>query len=269
MGVLFLDPITLVAVLALGVYVWVLWRGHFRRWFGTGAPWSVVAWPLPVVLVLVPLVADIVLWVVERLGVVVGDGIGGAAVYLAVYGLPAVLLLLWPPIWLLPRWARDRVTGWPRAADPSLPPDAMAAVHGRRGHASWARWAWQIDGVGGHVWLEGTRLRFKAADATQGGDDHRFALADEDVAQFRFSSDAELSVDRPRGGLWTTRYLDIELRELDGVELRGRCPWQRSGVLLARVVGRGSVSLVVEDVGQLRSWVREALDPPPRRSTSP
>ncbi len=262
MGVLLLDPVALVVVGTLGVYVWVVWRGHFRRWFGIPALWSAVAWPFPVVVAVVPVIANVLLWVLERLGAEVGPGISGAATYLAVYGVPAVSLLLWPPTWSLPRWARDRLAHLPRSAGPAPPQGAMAAVHGRRGHACRARWAWRIDGVGGHVWVEGTRLHFRAAHHESGGDDHPFALDDEAVAQFRFSSDGELRVDRPRGGLWGAEYLDIELRELDGIHLRGRLPWRGSGVLLAEVTGRGSVSLVVGDVMRLRSRVQAALDTP-------
>ncbi len=267
MAALFLDPITLSLVCALGVYVWVVWRGHFHRWFGTPALWSVVAWPSPMVVVVAPLVANAALWVPDRLGVAVGSGMGGAVTHLVVYGTPAVGLLLWPPAWSLPRWARDRLAVLPRPADPALPSETMAAVHGRRGHACRSRWTWRIDGVGGYVWVEGTRLRFRAADAAD-GDDHPFALDDEAVAQFRFSSDGELRVDRPRGGLWGAEYLDIELREVDGIHLRGRLPWQRAGVLVAEVTGRGSVSLVVADVVRLRSWVQAALDLPPGGSAS-
>ncbi len=269
MGVLLLDPATLVVVLTLGVYVWAVWRGHIHRWFGAPAFWSAVAWPLPIVAVLVPVVADVALRVLDRLGLAIGPGMGGATIYLVVYGAPAVGLLLWPPSWLLPGWARNRLAGLPLVADPALPPEAMAAVHGRRGHACRSRWTWQIDGVGGHVWVEGTRLRFRAADDESGDDDDPFALDDEAVAQFRFSSDGELRVDRPRGGLWGAQHLDIELRELDEVHTRGRPPWRRSGILIAGVTGRGSVSLIVEDVVRLRSRVLAALDPPPGGSASP
>jgi len=269
MGVLFLDPVTLAVLLMVVAYVWAVWRGRFHRWFGTPALWSVIAWRFPAIAVLVPVVAELVLRVLEGLGVVVGTGIGGAATYLAVYGCPAAFLIVWPPAWLLPRWARDRLARSPRSADPGLPQGAMPAVHGRRGHACRSRWTWRIDGVGGYVWLEGTRLRFRASDGGSEQDDAPFALDDESVAQFRFSSDGELRVDRPRGGLWGVEYLDIELRELDGIHVRGRLPWRRAETLVVQVADRGSVALLVADAAHLRARIGATREPRAPGASSP
>jgi hypothetical protein len=58
MGVLFLDPLTFGLLLGLLTYVWLVWRGTFRRWFGRGEAWTVFAWPIPLLAILVPLLAD-------------------------------------------------------------------------------------------------------------------------------------------------------------------------------------------------------------------
>jgi hypothetical protein len=43
MAVLLLDPLAIGLLLGLLVYVWLVWRGTVRGWFGRGEAWTVLA----------------------------------------------------------------------------------------------------------------------------------------------------------------------------------------------------------------------------------
>jgi hypothetical protein len=153
MAVLFLDPLALLLLLGLLVYVWLVWRGKVRRWFGRGEAWTVLAWPVPLLAIGVPPVAGGLLWLAGQVGIDIGDGgITDAAVYAAAYLASAGAFVVWPPRWLLPRVG-------PASAHPAR----------RRGEPGGARWgdpcraggprAWQSGPVGlAGRWSRGARL---------------------------------------------------------------------------------------------------------------
>jgi hypothetical protein len=248
MAVLFLDPIALGSLLGLLGYVWLVWRGTFRRWFGRGEAWTVLAWPVPLLAIGVPPLAGGLLWLAGQLGAEVGDGdVAGAVLYAAAYLAPAAAIAVWPPRWLLPGWARRRVTPLPREADPDVPQGAMPAVQGSRGHGSRARWVWRVDGVAGHLWVDGPTLRFRTpADPAA-----QFDVDEEMVAGLRFTDDGELHLATPRGGWWSRGRLDIDLGEVDRVRFRAVVPWRRHGLVTVEVAGRRPVHLWVADVRRL------------------
>ncbi|MCA1781916.1 MAG: hypothetical protein LC679_07000 [Intrasporangiaceae bacterium] len=167
MAVLFLDPLALAVLVGLLVYVWLVWWGTFRRWFGRSEAWTVFAWPVPLLAIGVPLFSGGLLWLAGLLGVEVGDGdVVDAVLYAGVYLVPATMFTLWPPRWLLPGWARRRLTRLPAEAGPDVPHGAMPALRADRGHGSRARWVWRVDGVAGHVWVDGSTLRFRSTSVT-------------------------------------------------------------------------------------------------------
>jgi len=150
MAMLFLDPLALGLLLGLLVYVWLAWRGTFRRWFGRDDAWTVLAWPVPLLAIGVPPLAGGALWVAGHLGIEIGDGdVAGALLYAAAYLVPTAAIAVWPPRWLLPGWARRRLTPLPRELDPGVPQGAMPAMQAGRGHGSRARWVWLVDGLAG------------------------------------------------------------------------------------------------------------------------
>jgi hypothetical protein len=260
MAVLFLDPLALTLLLGLIVYVGAVWRGRYRRWFGRPERWTVVAWPFPLLVMATPAVAGGVLAMLGVVGVEIGDGgMGDAALYTAAYLIPVVALTAWPPSWLLPPWARRRLTVLP-ATRPDTPPGACAAVRGRRGHGSAARWVWRVDAVAGHAWIEGQQLRFRATreldvtDRAVGRPD----LDDEAIAELRFSSEGELRLEAPRGGSWGRDHLDVELDQLDRWRARGMRPWRRDGLLTLEVDGRRPLHLWVGDVRGLAARLAAA-----------
>lgn len=246
MAVLFLDPLALGLLLLLLVYVWLVWRGTLRRWFGRDDVWTVLAWPVPLLAIVVPPIAGGLLWLAGQVGIEVGDGeVAGAVLYAAAYLVPAAAVAVWPPRQLLPGWARRRLTPLPRDRDPDVPTGAMPAVQAGRGHGSRARWVWLVDGLAGHVWVDGPTLRFRSASASTPA--MRFDVDEEMVAELRFADDGELTLATPRGGWWSRGRLDIELGEVDRVRVRGAVPWRRDGLLAIEVAGRRTVQLWVAD----------------------
>lgn len=259
MAVLFLDPLALGLLLGLLVYVWLVWRGTFRRWFGRSAAWTVLAWPVPLLAIGLPPLAGGLLWLAGRLGLGTGDGeVAGAVLYAAVYLVPAATVAVWPPRWLMPGWARRRLTALPRDPDPDVPECAMPAVQASRGHGSRARWVWRVDGVAGHVWVDGPTLRFRSPSDPTG----QFELDEELVADLRFTDDGGLMLASPRGGWWRRGRLDIALGDVDGIRFRAVVPWRRDGLVIVEVTGRRPVQLWVADVRRLDQALTEAGEDP-------
>jgi hypothetical protein len=259
MAVLFLDPLALGLLLGLLVYVWLVWRGTVRRWFGRGEAWTVLAWPVPLLAIGVPPVAGGLLWLTGQVGVEIGDGgVADAAVYAAAYLAPAAIFAVWPPRWLLPGWARRRLT--PLAAERSaeVPGGAMLAVQAARGHGSRARWVWRVDGLAGHVWREGPTLRFRSAP----GPAERLEVDEEMVAELHFADDGELMLATPRGGWWSRGRLDITLEEVDRIRVRGVVPWRRDGLVTVEVAGRRPVQLWVADIRRLEHLLADGSHGP-------
>jgi hypothetical protein len=248
MAVLFLDPLALALLLGLLVYVWLVSRGTFRRWFGRSEAWTVLAWPVPLLVIGGPPVAGGLLWLAGRLGIEVGGGdLAGAVLYFAAYLVPATSVAVWPPRWLLPRWARSRLTALPGDGGPDVPAGAMPAVQGARGHGSRARWVWRVDGVAGHLWIDGPTLRFRSpTDPTA-----RLDLDEEMVADLRFSEDGQLVLAAPRGGWWSRGRLEITLAEVDRIRFRAVVPWRRDGLVTVEVAGRRPVHLWAADIRRL------------------
>jgi hypothetical protein len=248
MAVLFLDPLALGLLLGLLVYVWLVWRGTVRRWFGRDEAWTVLAWPVPLLAIGVPPVAGGLLWLVRLLGIEIGDGgVTDAAVYAAAYLAPAGALVVWPPRWLLPGWARRRLTPLLAEGSSEVPEGAIPAVQAARGHGSRARWVWRVDGLAGHVWRDGPTLRFRSAP----GPAERFEVDEEMVAELRLADDGELLLATPRGGWWSRGRLDITLDEVDQVRSRGVVPWRRDGLVTFEVTGRRPVQLWIADIRRL------------------
>jgi hypothetical protein len=253
MAILLLNPLALGVLLGLVGYAWLVWRGSVRRWFGRPERWTVLAWPAPVLVVLGPLIAAVLLRLLRLAGVELGDGDGGltdAGLYAALVAVPGVALAVWPPRWLLPAWARARLATFPAERGAGVPGSALPAVQATRGHGSRARWVWQVDGVAGFVWIDGTHLRFRAAagpDGTTGVGE----LADEEIAAFRLRSDGDLRVEPPRGGAWRPGHLDVELTEVDRIARSFAPPWRRAGLLTLEVAGRRPLTLWVADARRL------------------
>lgn len=252
MAVLFLDPLALAVLLGLLVYVWLVWRGTFRRWFGRSEAWTVLVWPVPLLAIGVPPVAGGVLWLAARLGVEVGGGdVAGAALYAAAYLLPAAGVALWPPRCLLPGWARRRLTALLDDGQPDVPAGAMPAVQGARGHGSRARWVWRVDGVAGRLWLEGSVLRFRAPVMPTA----QLDLDEDLVAGLHFADDTEPLLEAPRGGWWSRGRLDITLAEVDRIRFLAVVPWRRDGLVTVEVTGRRLIHLWVADIRRLQRAV--------------
>jgi hypothetical protein len=248
MAVLFLDPLALSLLFGLLVYVWLVCRGTVRRWFGRGEAWTVFAWPVPLLAIGVPPVAGGLLWLASQVGIEIGDGgVTDAAVYAAVYLAPAGAFVVWPPRWLLPGWARRRLTSFVAESSSEVPDGAMSAVQAARGHGSRARWVWRVDGLAGQVWVDGPTLRFRGAP----GPAQRLEIDEEMVAALRFSDDGTLMLATPRGGWWSRGRLDITLDEVDRVRFRSVVPWRRDGLVIVEVAGRRPALLWVADIRQL------------------
>lgn len=254
MAVLFLDPLALLLLSGLLVYVCLVWRGSVSRWFGRGEAWTVLAWPIPLLTIGVPAIAGGLLYLAGQFGVAIGDGDVGDAVLYAVANLaPAGVCVVWPPRWLLPAWARRRLTPLVVEESSEIPDGAMAAVQAARGHGSRARWVWRIDGLAGHVWRDGPALRFRSAS----GPAERFEIDEEMVAELRFADDGELPphLAAPRGGWWSRGRLDVILDEVDRVRFRWVVPWRRDGLVTIEVAGRRPAQLWVADI----RWIERIL----------
>ena len=261
MWVLFLDPLMLTLLLGLLVYCWVVWRGGFRAWLGTGGWWTVVAWPLPLLVVLGPAVAGGSLALVRLAGSDVGDGgVLGAVLYALLYTVPIVAAIVLPPRWLLPGWARRRLVALPARGD--VPQSgAVGALSTSAGHGSRARWGWRVDAVAGYVWIHGQQLRFRAlGESTPGDDAGRVPEFDPDaLADLRLNADGELRLEPPRGGLFSRRYLDVDLTDIDAWRIAATRRWRRDGLIVVEVDGRAPVHLWVADVDTVAGGIRGAL----------
>lgn len=249
MPVLFLDPLVLALLVALVIYVGLVWRGRFRRWLGRSAAWTVLAWPLPLLVLVVPVVAGAGLALVRLADAEIGGGaVAAAALYSTMYLVPLAVMSAWPPRWLLPGWARARLTALP-GPDATMPPGARPALHARRGHGSAARWIWRVDAVPGFVWLDAGRLCFRAHhDGGANRADLGWELEEATIEGLRFRADDVLVVEAPRGGWWTRDHLDVDLAEVDRCRVRYLRPWRRDGLVSVEVAGRQSVHV----------WVAEA-----------
>lgn len=252
MAVLFLDPLALASLLGLIGFISLVWHGRFRRWFGARTPWSGVAWPLPAALLLTPIIAGGALALAGRLGMEpdAGGAAGGVA-YTFAYGAPLVGLTFWPPRWLLPPWARTRLTALPTAPDAAMPRHARPAVIGQPGHGTRARWTWRIDATPGYVWIDDRWLCFRASSTDLGPHQHEAAAArtdDQPLPELRVSSDGDLRLQQPRGGWWSRRALDLDLTDVDRIVPRARRPWRRDGALTFHVAGRRPVCLWLDDI---------------------
>jgi hypothetical protein len=259
-GVLFLDPSFLGLLLLVVGYCGAVWSGWFTRWFGRSEAWTALAWPFPALLFVVPVLGGLIFGLARLVGLEPGSGgVGGAAVYATAHLVPSIALTVWPPRWLLPSWARDRLVGLP-PLEADAPAGAMPAVHGRRGHGSRAWWAWQVDAVAGEVWLEPGVLRFRAVP--DGSAEVPGAVAidldDEAIGQLRFGGEGELRLEPPRGGWWSRSRVEVNLSEIDRYAVRRRAPWRHEGLLTVEVAGRRPLHLTVADAETLSRWLATA-----------
>ncbi len=264
MAVLFLDPLLLGIIVAIVVYAWLVWRGRFRLWFGQASPWVALAWPGPLVALVVLLVAGTVAETLAAVGTDPDQGSAvTAAIYLGVYGVPLVWLTVAPPRWLLPGWARTRIAVPPSAA--AADTDAIPAVNAGagRGHGALARWSWRVDGTPGFLSVCGRELRFRAA--TDVGPLELDDLDDDAVDQLALSLGDELKLQPPRGGWWTRRHTDVDLDAIDAVHRVATRRGRRDGVVVVAVEGRRPLHLWVEDLRELD----RALESRPRTDTDP
>jgi hypothetical protein len=247
--ILLLDPLVLMLLVGLLVYVWVVWRGSFRRWFGRDDHWTAVAWPLPLVAVGTPLVGGATVAVLGVVGVDIDGGAGGAGLYALAYAVPLVAASVWPPRWLLPSWARRRLTALPTSRGPEVPAGGVAALRADAGHGSRARWAWRVDAIPGWAWVEDEQLRFRSVGAGTPADLGQLPeLDDEAAAGLRAGGKGELRLETPRGGTWSRRFLDVDVAGVDRWHVRARRPWRRDGLVVFEVAGRPSALLWVADV---------------------
>ena len=266
MSLLFLDPGILALLVLLAGFCVLVWAGRFAGWFGRDDVWTLAVWPVPVVVLSLPLVGA-PLWALVRFSGLVDTegGLLAGAIYLAIFGLAGLALALLPPAWLLPGWARRRLAALPR---PGAAPqrDGVPALHviGGRGHGSLARWTWRVDAVPGFLWRDGERLRFRAlGEVADGGvrtwlDDALEEMAPsagQDGQGEDGTDPQEVRLDAPRGGWWTRRSADVELTAVAHWRLRATRPWCRSGLLEITVEERGTLRLWVADTG----WVERAL----------
>ncbi len=254
MAVLFLDPLVLGLLAAVLVYLWLVGRGHWQAWFGRDGWWPALAWPGPLVAVIVLVVGSSISEMVATL-----DGGSSSAtvwtglIYLAVYGVPLVGLTVAPPRWLFPGWARSRI------AEPPAPQTGrISAVNAgsARGHGALSRWAWRVDGTPGYLEVIDGELRFRAS--AQVGPFEVDELEDDAVDQLALSLDDELRLRPPRGGWWTRRHTDVRLDEVD--RLSRTATRRRDGVVVIEVEDRRPLHLWVADLAALD---REMAEPRP------
>ncbi|MCC5950277.1 MAG: hypothetical protein JJT89_17635 [Nitriliruptoraceae bacterium] len=270
MGLLFLDPLLLTGWVTALVVGAVVLRGHGPRWFGRDAWWTVACWPLPLVIVLLPLLAGVGTGAGGLLAPLLGDqSLVNAAIYIIGVVGPVSWLLTWPPRWVFPAWARARIVDPPHWTRDGLPPQAVPAVQARRGHASQAAWTWRVDGIAGHVWLDGERVRFRSLDAAlPAEDDADLDPAARSGAATGAASDGDgpgvpspfRGLDEPMGGRWQRGHLDVELHELDAVTRRARRPRRRSGVVGFEVTDRRPQYLWVADADALVDAITAVRD---------
>jgi hypothetical protein len=245
-AVLFLDPLALGLLVGLLVYVWVVWRGSFRRWFARPDGWTALAWPLPGVAIGVPVLAGGTTMALAALGWPPADEpVLGALTYGSVYLVPLTLGTVLPPRWLLPGWARRRLTTMPPSDGIGVP-----ALLTERGHGSCARWAWWVDGVPGHVQIGTATLRFRSVADGAGGSSVRRVrtFVDEALGEPELTPTGEVRVVVPRGGRWTHDDLELDLTAVDQWRVRASRPWRRDGLVVFDVAGRRPLHLWVADV---------------------
>lgn len=263
MSIFFLDPLVLAAYAVLGVGVWSVWTGGLRWWFGHDAGWTLAAWPLPLVTGALPVLAALVAAAFGWIGI---DGEeGGAmagAVYLGAYTVPWLWLSLSPPRWLLPPWARARLTRLPDRAEAPVPA-ALPALHAwrGRGHAARSRWVWAVDAVPGFLWVEDGVVRFRATDEAMdapGGSALLDAIDDDLLSRVQLHMGDELRLEPPAGGWWTRRSLDVELEALESWTFSAGRPGARAGLLTLVVAGRRPVRFWVPDTAPVRSAISGA-----------
>jgi hypothetical protein len=246
-AVLFLDPLALGLLVGLLVYVWVVWRGSFRRWFGRPEGWTAFAWPFPAVLVGVPPLAGGIMFVLTTVGWPPTDGpVLGALTYGSAYLVPLTIGTVVPPRWLLPRWARARLATLPSPDGASIP-----ALLTERGHGSLARWTWRVDAVPGRVEVDAATLRFRATSPggpREGGSTRVRTFVDEALGEPELTPSGEVRVVVPRGGRWTHDDLEVDLTAVDHWRVRATRPWRADGVVVLEVTGRRPLHLWVADV---------------------
>lgn len=261
MSLLLLDPLVLLLYGCVVIYGWLVWSGRFRSWFRADRLW-LGCWPLPAVVAAVPLLVGPLLGAVDGLGS--GDEAGGliaVSAYVVLNGVPMAWLGLAPPRWLLPPWARRRLTPLP-GPEHRPTPGAVAAVHAARSDArtTWPRWRWRVDGEPGHVWVEAGQLRFRAYgstdEATAAGIDD-FVQDEIDQLELRWGTEARLEA--PRGGWWRRRWLDVDLDALDDWRLSATRPWTSDGLATLAVEGRAPLRLWVTDIGRVRRAIETEL----------
>lgn len=247
LAMLFLDPLALSLLVGLLVYVWVVWRGTYRRWLGRGDGWTALAWPLPAVAIGVPVIAGAVTMALSAFDWPPADEpVLGALTYGSAYLIPLTIGTLLPPRWVLPRWARQRLTAVPSPDGTSTP-----ALLTERGHGSLARWVWRVDAVPGRLRLDGTTLRFRAEPVPVGADgraDRLRTFVDEALGEPELTPTGEVRVVVPRGGRWTHDDLEVDLTAVDAWQVRASRPWRRDGLVILEVAGRRPLHLWVTDV---------------------
>lgn len=256
------NPVALAAVALLAGVVALVWTARWTAWFGRSAGWTVGVWPLPLVSLVAPLVAAVAWFVARTVGMAGADGsIAAGLLYLSVYAVPWVVLTLLAPRWLFPPWARERVAEPPAPASVAPAPGAVPAVYcpDGRGHGSLGRWVWRIDGVAGHVDLDGAVLRFRPIRADP---DHAAVIRDLDdeldaaaIAQLGLEFGPDLHLQAPRGGWWTRRRVDVELGAVTDIAWHAIRRAAADGVLALEVADRGVVYLWVADVARVRGWL--------------
>ena len=273
MTLILATPIALAAVALLAGVVVLVWSGRWTNWFGRDAGWTVVVWPLPLVSLVAPLLAAVVWFLARSLGVAGAEGsITAGLLYLGVYAIPWVILTLLAPRWLFPAWARARIAEPPSQAGTdavtAAGDGAVPAVYcpDGRGHGSLGRWVWRIDGVSGHVVVDGDLLRFRPVG---GAPDDATAIRDLDdeldadaVAQLGLEFGPDLHLQAPRGGWWTRRRVDVELAAVTDIAWYATRRSRGDGVVSLQVAERGIVHLWVADVARVRAWLADEVGRP-------
>ncbi|TVR29719.1 MAG: hypothetical protein EA388_15195 [Nitriliruptor sp.] len=262
------TPVALAAVALLVGVVALVWTGQWQGWLGRDDVWTIGVWPLPLVSLIAPLLAAAAWFVARSLGVAGAEGsVTAGLLYLGVYAIPWVALTVAAPRWLFPAWARARVAeppspaGAASAAGAAPNRGAVPAVYcpRGRGHGSLGRWVWRIDGVAGHVVVDGEVLRFRPARGTP---DDAAAIRDLDdeldaeaVAQLGLEFGPDLHLQAPRGGWWTRRRVDVELSAVTNAAWTATRRAAGDGLLSLEVAERGVVHLWVSDVERVGAWL--------------
>lgn len=256
------TPVALAAVALLVGVVVLVWTGQWQGWLGRGDVWTIGVWPLPLVSLIAPLLAAAAWFVARSLGVAGPEGsVTAGLLYLGVYAIPWVALTVAAPRWLFPAWARARVAEPPSQPGAAADRGEVPAVYcpRGRGHGSLGRWVWRIDGVAGHVVVDGEVLRFRPA---RNAPDDAAAIRDLDdeldagaVAQLGLEFGPDLHLQAPRGGWWTRRRVDVELSAVTNAAWKATRRAAGDGLLRLEVAERGEVHLWVSDVERVGTWL--------------